>query len=101
MPFHVKHRLGDNMPRIHDLSGNSKRRTPMCAVTKAMADAGKAKLDALTAEEQEVGITDDQLVSEIFHAMWVVYWQQVFTLQDKKVRAPHAALMMPQTGLLS
>ena len=84
------------MPR--DL--NSKRRAPMCAVTKAMADAGKAKLDTLTMMEEEVGVTDDQLVSEIFHAMWHVYWQQVFELQGKELKAPRNSLILPQQGIV-
>lgn len=86
------------MPR--DATGNSKRRPPLCAVTKAMADAGKAKLDTLTAIEEEAGVTDDQLVSEIFQAMWAVYWEQVFTLQGKQLKAPHSALILPSQGLV-
>lgn len=88
------------MPRIHDLTGNSKRRAPMCAITKAMADAGKLKLDTLTALPEADGVTDDQLVAEIFHAMWAVYWEQVFALQGKQLKAPHKALLLPQQGLV-
>lgn len=86
------------MPR--DPTGNSKRRPPLCAVTKAMADAGKAKLDTLTSIEETAGITDDQLVAEIFQAMWAVYWQQVFELQGKQIKAPHNSLILPQQGLV-
>jgi hypothetical protein len=86
------------MPR--DLTGNSKRRAPLCAVTKAMADAGKAKLETLVGLEIEDGVTDDQIVAEVFQAMWAVYWQQVFELQGKQVKAPHAALILPPTGIV-
>lgn len=82
-----------------DLTGNRKRRPPLCPVTRAMADAGKAKLDTLTAIEDGAGVTDDQIVSEIFAAMWQVYWEQVFALQGKNVKAP-SLLQLPQTGLV-
>lgn len=89
------------MPRIHDLTGNSKRRPPLCPVTKAMADAGKAKLDTLTAiDTDEVPVTDDMLVAEVFQAMWAVYWEQVFELQGKQIKAPAAALVLPVPGLV-
>lgn len=81
------------------LGSNRKKRPPLCPITRAMADAGKAKLDTLTAVDDEVGVTDDQLVSEIFHAMWGVYWEQVFELQGKNLKAP-ANLILPQTGLV-
>lgn len=86
------------MPR--DLTGNSKRRPPLCAVTKAMAQAGKDKLETLTEIEEGAGVTDDQIVSEVFAAMWAVYWEQVFALQGKNLKAPAAALLLPQTGLV-
>lgn len=86
------------MPR--DPTGNSKRRPPLCAVTKAMANAGKLKLDTLTAIEEGAGVTDDQLVAEIFQAMWVIYWEQVFELQGKQLKAPHSSLLLPPSGLM-
>ena len=30
------------LPRVLDLTGNRKKRPPVCPVTRAMADAGKA-----------------------------------------------------------
>lgn len=82
-----------------DHTGNRKRRPPLCPVTRAMADAGKAKLETLTAIEEGAGVMDDQLVAEIFAAMWAVYWEQVFALQGKNPRAPHN-LILPPSGLV-
>lgn len=79
---------------------NRKRRPPLCPVTRAMADAGRAKLDTLTAMDEEAGVTDDQLVSEIFAAMWAVYWEQVFALQGKNVKTPFLVEAIPQAGLI-
>ena len=76
-----------------DLSGNRKKRPPPCPVTRAMADAGKAKLDTLTAMDDGAEVTDDQLVAEVFQAMWAVYWEQVYALQGKKLRAPNALIL--------
>lgn len=87
------------MPTPHDLTGNRKKRPPLCPITKGMADAGKAKLETLMAVEEGAGVTDDQLVSEIFHAMWGVYWEQVFALQGKNLKAP-ANLILPPSGLV-
>ncbi len=81
-----------------DLTGNRKKRPPLCPVTKGMADAGKAKLETLMAVDEGAGVTDDQLVAEIFGAMWAVYWEQVFALQGKQVRAPAATLILPPSG---
>lgn len=79
-----------------DLTGNHKKRAPPCPVTRAMADAGKAKLDTLTAiDDAEAQISDDQLVAEVFQAMWAVYWEQVFAVQGKNLKAP-AALILPR-----
>lgn len=87
------------MSALLDRTGNRKRRAPMCPVTRAMADAGKAKLDTLTSLDDGVGVTDEQIVSEIFHAMWGVYWEQVFALQGKNLKAP-SLVQIPPTGLL-
>lgn len=80
-------------------TGNQKKRAPMCAVTRDMAEAGKVRLAQLTEADEGVGVTDDQLVSEIFAAMWQVYWDQVFTLQGKHLKAP-ANLVLPPQGIL-
>ncbi len=82
-----------------DLTGNRKKRTPLCAVTRAMADAGRAKLDTLTAlDTDEIIVSDDQLVAEVFQAMWAVYWDQVHELQDKNL-ASRAHLILPPNSL--
>ena len=79
-----------------DKTGSHKKRPPPCPVTRSMADAGKAKLDTLTAMDgPEANVTDDQLVAEIFQAMWAVYWEQVYALQGKVIKAPAAALILP------
>lgn len=76
---------------------NSKWRPPLCAVTKEMAEAGKLKMETLVGLELETGVTDDQLVAEVFHAMWQVYWRQVRDLQGKQLSAPpRASLIVPQ-----
>lgn len=50
-----------------DRTGNHKKRPPLCPVTRAMADAGKAKLDTMTGmdTEEEAPISDDMLVAGI------------------------------------
>tara|TARA_R110000868_G_scaffold92457_7_gene256641 strand:+ start:3255 stop:3458 length:204 start_codon:yes stop_codon:yes gene_type:complete len=64
-----------------------------------MADAGKAKLDAMTAMDTEASpVTDDQLVAEVFLAMWNVYWEQVFAVQGKNLKGP-INLILPPSGL--
>lgn len=82
------------------LGSNRKKRPPLCPVTRAMADAGKEKLNAvLNADKDGEPVTDDQMVSEIFAAMWQVYWEQVFALQGKNLKAP-ANLVLPPAGLI-
>lgn len=82
-----------------DLTSNKKKRPPTCPITRAMADAGKDRLETLTAVHDGAGVTDDQLVSEVFQAMWAVYWDQVFALQGKNLKAP-SALVLPPSGLV-
>lgn len=88
------------LPRHVDATGDHKKRAPLCPVTRAMADAGKAKLGQLTEADDGVGVTDDQIVSEIWGAMWQVYWEQVFILQGKNLKAP-ANLILPPRGLVT
>lgn len=83
-----------------DLTGNKKRRPPPCPVTRAMADAGKAKLETLMAVDDGAGVTDDQLVTEIWQAMWSVYWDQVFAVQGKNLKAPASKLILPASGFV-
>ena len=86
------------MPR--DLTGNSKYRPPLCAVTKAMADAGVEQMSALVGLDLADGVTDQQLVAEIFSTMWKVYWMQVNALKDKNIKVPHSTLVLPPTGIV-
>ncbi len=86
-----------------DKTGNSKIRPPKLAITKEMIDAGKAKLDELTAasirddiaNDEPTSITDDLLVAEVFLACWNVYWAQVMGEQRKKENKGNV-IMMPQ-----
>lgn len=84
---------------VMDLTGNRRKRPPVCVVTRAMADAGLAKLQTLVGIELEHGVTDEQLVCEVFGAMWEVYWEQVLALRGKNLKPPHSALVLP-TGLV-
>lgn len=80
-------------------TGNTARRPPLCPVTRAMADAGRARMQIfLDAEADGIPASDDRLVSEVFAAMWQVYWDQVFTLQGKQLKAP-AHLILPPRGI--
>lgn len=81
------------MPR----APNQKYRPPICVVTRAMADAGKLALDSIMTLDIEEH-TDDELVTEIFQAMWDTYWLQVE--EAKKRKQPHSALLMPTPGLV-
>jgi len=84
-----------------DRTGNCKKRPPPCPVTRAMADAGKAKLDTLTSiDTEDAQVSDDQLVVEIYQAMWNVYWEQVFAVQGKTLKPPTVALILPPTGFV-
>ncbi len=79
-----------------DKTGNARKRPPRCIVTRSMADAGKAKLDSITAMDcAEAPISDDVLVAEIFQAMWNVYWEQVLRLQGKNMKPPAAQMILP------
>lgn len=79
---------------------NSKWRPPVCPITRAMAEAGKAKMESLMSIEEEAGVTDDMLVAEVFSEMWKVYWTQVHELNNRKVQLPpHSTLLAPQ-GLI-
>ena len=50
-----------------DKTGNRKKRPPPCPVTRAMADAGRAKLDTLTSvDTDDAQVTDDQLSLRYF-----------------------------------
>lgn len=81
-------------------TGNEKRRPPMVPVTRAMAQAGCAKLDALTSVDSDGSpITDNQLVAEVFLAMWACYWEQVFAVQGKNLKSP-LNLILPPSGLI-
>lgn len=80
---------------IFDRSGNAKRRPPLCAVSKQMAEAGKLKLTTLVGLEEDAGVTDDQIVAEVFAVMWAIYWEQVFALQGKKLTPPHNIVLPP------
>ena len=63
---------------------DNKKRTPKVAITKPMIEAGKAALDALTAEDLPVDVSDDQLVAQIFHSMWTAYWEEIMATKAKK-----------------
>jgi len=85
------------MPR--DLTGNSRYRAPQCVVTRAMADAGLEKLNTLVGIELDQGVTDEQLVIEVFQAMWKTYWEQADKAKGKNPKAPFL-LAVPPTGLV-
>lgn len=88
-----------------DKTGNHKIRPPKLAISRNMIDAGKKKLDELTALDsgldEEFGISDDLLVAEIFLAVWNVYWNDVMEVQRKKdagspiVQFPGPKLILP------
>jgi hypothetical protein len=88
-----------------DKTGNHKIRPPKLAISRSMIDAGKKKLDELTALDpgldDEFGITDDLLCAEVFLAMWRVYWEDVMEVQRKKdagspiIKFPGAKLIIP------
>jgi hypothetical protein len=86
-----------------DKTGNSKIRPPKLAITREMIEAGKAKLDELTAMSMRDDIandcadevTDDLLVAEVFLAVWQVYWSQVMGEQRKKENKGNV-IMLPQ-----
>lgn len=79
-----------------DHTGNRKKRPPPCVVTRAMADAGKSKLDTMTAEDTEDNpATDDMLVARVFEAMWEVYWEQFFAVSGKNLKAPVNLVLPP------
>lgn len=80
------------MPR----APNQKYRPPACVVTRAMADAGKLALDNIMTLDIEEH-TDDELVTEIFQAMWETYWHQV---EEAKRRKRPGGLLMPTPGLV-
>lgn len=71
-----------------DKTGNHKIRPPKLAISRSMIDAGKRKLDEMTALDpsldEEFGITDDLLCAEVFLAMWNAYWNEVMEVQRKK-----------------
>lgn len=52
-------------------------------------------MDALVGLDLEQGITDEQLVAEIFAAMWKVYVEQVALLQGKNFSPPHKLILPP------
>lgn len=71
-----------------DKTGNHRIRPPKLAISRAMIEAGKKKLDELTALDpgldEEFGINDDLLVAEVFLACWNVYWNDISEVQRKK-----------------
>jgi hypothetical protein len=73
---------------------NKRLRVPKVVVTRAMADAGKLRLDMLTALD-DVGapVMDDVLVIGVFEAMWTVYWDQVHVLKGKALKAPNSLIL--------
>ena len=87
-----------------DKTGNHKIRPPKLAISRNMIDAGKKKLDELTALDpgldEKFGITDDLLVAEIFLAIWNVYWNDIMTVQRKKDE-PSSILIMPKRELIT
>lgn len=85
------------MPR--DKTGNSRYRPPLCAVTREMADAGLEKLNTLVGIDLDQGVTDEQLVCEVFQAMWSTYWTQVDKLHGKGLKVPGLIALPPQ-GLI-
>lgn len=85
---------------VVDLTKNKKKRAPICPITRAMAEAGKASMTTLMQVDDGAGVTDDQLVAEIFAAMWKVYWEQVFELQGKNLKAPASTLLLPKGGIV-
>ncbi len=80
------------------LTENKKCRPPLCVVTRSMADAGITKLDTLTSiDNEEIEVSDEQLVAEVFQAMWDVYWQQVYSVQGKNLSPPNALILPPNS----
>lgn len=70
-----------------DKTGNHKLRPPIPPITRSMADAGKAVLAELLAKDsEEVPISDDILVAEIFIAMWVVMQEQAMKARMMAVK---------------
>lgn len=63
---------------------------PKVAVTKKMVDAGKVILDELTAADIDEH-SDDELVANIFYAMWNAYWKEVDDVRTKK--SPGSAIV--------
>lgn len=65
---------------------NDKKAAPKVAITKGMVEAGKAALDAMTAEDVPGTneVTDDMLVAQVFYNMWRVYWEEVLDVRAKK-----------------
>ena len=82
-----------------DKTGNHKIRPPKLAISRPMIEAGKKKLDELTALDpgldEEFGITDDLLVAEIFLAIWNVYWNDVMAVQRKKDEGSNIIMLKP------
>lgn len=88
-----------------DKTGNHKVRPPKLAISRSMIDAGKKKLEELTALDpvldEEYHITDDLLCAEIFLSMWNIYWNDVMEVQRKKdagspiIQFPGSKLIMP------
>jgi hypothetical protein len=65
------------------MSINGKFVPPKIAITRGMVDAGKLALDTLTAEGAPEA-TDDQLVAQIFFAMWEAYWREIENVKRSK-----------------
>jgi hypothetical protein len=65
------------------MSINGKFVPPKIAITRGMIEAGKQELDMLTAEDAPEA-SDDQLVAQIFYAMWETYWREIENVKRSK-----------------
>lgn len=86
-----------------DKTGNHRLRPPIPPITRSMADAGKTVMAELLAKDNdEVPISDDILVAEVFIAMWIVMQEQAMKARIMAVKGMDSnnVLVMPKAPII-